>query len=257
MQSKAKNSHMNLQLSLNPVYYAIICTMMACISCTVEDLDDSPEKAEINSPYATTAENISSSSSRSNAEEQNLLENGSLEEWSSLWTPEMPKGWSLPSNEYVRQNRTIVYEGNSSAKMQSQESGKTARLEQKIPLSSQNKIRIRFHYYVEQWKSKGARTYCYFRTREAESSNLSTDDLKAFYDDKTYYIIRGGGYGLTYFPHKLNIWQVFDETIEVPPTANFFVFGINSYYGTTIYVDDCYVIDATELTPTGIRDVSL
>ena len=121
--------------------------MMACISCTVEDLDDSPEKAETNSQDTTTAENISSSSSRSNAEEQNLLENGGLEEWSSLWTPEMPKGWSLPSNEYVRQNRTIVYEGNSSAKMQSQESGKTARLEQKIPLSSQDKIRIRFHYY--------------------------------------------------------------------------------------------------------------
>ena len=33
----------------------------------------------------------------------------------------------------------------------------------------------------------------------------------------------------------------FDETIEVPPSANYFAFGINSYYGTTIYVDDCWV----------------
>ena len=34
----------------------------------------------------------------------------------------------------------------------------------------------------------------------------------------------------------MNVWQAFDETVEVPPTAHYFVFGVNSYFGTTIYV---------------------
>lgn len=34
----------------------------------------------------------------------------------------------------------------------------------------------------------------------------------------------------------MNVWQTFDETVEVPPTAHYFVFGVNSYFGTTIYV---------------------
>lgn len=104
---------------------------------------------------------------------------------------------------------------------------------------------------MEQWKSKGARTYCYFRTDAAETYNISADELQAFYGKEQYYIIRGGGYGITYFPHDLNVWQTFDETVEVPPTAHYFVFGVNSYYGTTIYVDDCWVTDVTETTIEG------
>lgn len=51
-----------------------------------------------------------------------------------------------------------------------------------------------------------------------------------------------------YRGRELNIWQTFDETITVPPTANYFVFGINSYQGTTIYVDDCSVVSVSEQT---------
>ena len=44
----------------------------------------------------------------------------------------------------------------------------------------------------------------------------------------------------------MNVWQTFDETVEVPPTAHYFVFGVNSYFGTTIYVDDCWVMDVVD-----------
>ena len=46
---------------------------------------------------------------------------------------------------------------------------------------------------------------------------------------------------MKYLPHSLNTWLVFDETITVPSNANYFEFGINSYYENTIYVDDCYI----------------
>ena len=48
---------------------------------------------------------------------------------------------------------------------------------------------------------------------------------------------------MAYLPHKLNVWLQFDETIEVPRAAYYFEFGVNSYYGTTIYVDDCHITD--------------
>ena len=179
-------------------------------------------------------------------EGQNLLENGGLEEWIPLISYDMPVNWLAHNNYNVRKNRNVVFEGNYSAKMQSKETGSTATIDQRIPVKSGSSIRIRFHYYVEQWKDKGARTYCYFRTRAAEVSTIPADELKSFYDNKTYYIIRGGGYGLTYLPHELNVWQEFDETIEVPPTATYFVFGVNSYYGTTIYVDDCWVNESQD-----------
>ena len=221
------------------------------VACETYDFNE-PTKVETetgntnndsNSNDGSNTSNENKNDDNDNIEGENLLKNGGLEEWSSFWTPEMPDEWSLPSNAYAKQNRSIVYEGYSSAKMQSQEKGNTARLEQEVQVTPREIIRIRFHYFVEQWKAKGARTYCYFRTRSAESSTISADELKAFYDKKTYYIIRGGGYGLTYLPHDLNVWQVFDETIEVPPTATYFVFGVNSYYGTTIYIDDCWVIE--------------
>lgn len=245
----------NILSVVTPCIICIFVTMS--IGCGSDDYDDLDEEIFADYHKLTSAsEDQGRSCSKSN-EQNNMLKNGGLEEWSSFLTPEMPNGWSLPSNEYVKQNKTVVYEGNSSAKMQSQEKGNTARLEQKVQVTPHETIRIRFHYYVEQWKSRGARTYCYFRTREAEVSNISTDELKTFYDDDTYYIIRGGGYGQTYLPHELNVWHTFDETIEVPPTATYFAFGINSYNGTTIYVDDCWIVDVTENVSTGIRPVTM
>lgn len=175
------------------------------------------------------------------AERQNLLTNGGLEQWDTS-AVEKPEGWSVASNGYVRRDSTTVSQGMLSARMMSEETGKTARLEQLVPVTPGQQIRIRFRFFVEQWKSKGARTYCYFRTRKAEASNLSADELHAFYSDDEYYIIRGGGYGQTYLPHELGVWQTFDETITVPPTATYFVFGINSYNGTTLYIDDCQLL---------------
>lgn len=170
----------------------------------------------------------------------NLLINGGLEEWTFL-SYNMPEHWLCHNNYNVKRDYKMVYEGHYSAKMQSLEKGSTARIDQVVPVIPNKKIRIRFHYAITQWKDKGARTYCYFRTRSAESSTISTEDLNYFYDANTLRIIRGGGYGLTYFHHELNKWLTFDETIEVPPAANYFAFGINSYYGTTIYVDDCWI----------------
>lgn len=238
-------------------YYIILFVLIILAGCNTEEMDEIMDEVRSEASHSMNTDSIDTGHSRSGVSEQNLLTNGGLEEWNSFWTPEMPTGWSLPSNEFVKRNKTIVYEGTYSAKMQSLETGNTARLEQKVQVSPHDKIRIRFQYYVEQWKSKGARTYCYFRTREAEASNLSTDELESFYDKDTYYIIRGGGYGLTYFPHELKIWQTFDETIEVPPTATYFVFGINSYNGTIIYVDDCWVINVTEPVSTGIKPVTM
>ena len=185
--------------------------------------------------------------------EVNLLENGGLEEWSNVfWSPyDFIEGWFCHNNDNVKKESKIVIEGKSSAKMQSQKTSSTARIDQRIAVSPGHKIRIRFSYYVGQWKSKGARTYCYFRTEAAEKYNISADELKTFYGNEQYYIIRGGGYGKTYFSHDLNVWQTFDETVEVPPTAHYFIFGINSYNGTTIYIDDCWVTDITLTTLKG------
>lgn len=237
-------------------YCIIIITLALFSSCEKQEYEEVKEDVKF-AFAATDTESDNEGNSRGNSTEQNLLVNGGLEEWSTFITPEMPKGWSLPHNLFVKQNRTIVFEGCSSAKMQSNEKGETARLEQKIMVIPHEMLKIRFRYYIEKWKSKGARTYCYFRTDAAEKYNISADELESFYGKDTYYIIRGGGYGLTYFPHELNVWQTFDETIEVPPTANYFVFGINSYYGTTIYVDDCWVIDVTDQTSTDIRPVTM
>ena len=219
-----------------------------------EDKDEEEEDIEEDIIDNATSEDSNNNDDNNNDEsekqgineEQNLLINGGLEQWSFLTYYDIPQNWLCYNNDNVRKNSKIVHEGYYSARMYSLKKGSTATINQCISVESCSKIKIRFHYYVEQWKAKGARTYCYFRTREAEVSNIPIDELKAFYDNKTYNVIRGGGYGLTFFPHDLNVWQVFDETIEVPPTANFFVFGINSYYGTTIYIDDCWVIDVSE-----------
>lgn len=213
----------------------LICLLILLAGCDKQKYEDfvEPEPDPINIiSYSEGNEDID--------EGQNLLVNGGLENW-TLSPYNMPNYWLCHNNYNVKRDYKVVCEGRYSAKMQSLEKGSTARIDQVVPVTPNTKIRIRFHYAITQWKDKGARTFCYFRTRSAESSTISAEALNYFYDTYTLRIIRGGGYGLTYFPHELNKWLTFDETIEVPPSANYFAFGINSYYGTTIYVDDCWV----------------
>lgn len=173
----------------------------------------------------------------------NLLKNGGLEVWNLSTYYDILEEWFAHNNGNVRRNWNIVFEGNFSAKIKSLEKGSTAIIDQRVPVTPGSRIRIRFKYYVEKWKENGARTYCYFRTNKLESSNIPIAELREFYSNEEYYIFRGGGYGLQYLPHTLNTWLTFDEIITVPPTANYFVFGINSYYETTVYVDDCCVCE--------------
>lgn len=227
--------------------YSIMVVMSAILgSCNTDDYYE-PEKTEIediNDKTDLSDDNSEEDNPIGNHHEgKNLLKNGGLEDWLFFAPNDMPEYWLHHNNNNVEKNWKVVSEGKYSAKMQSKKTGSTATIDQNVPVEPRSMIRIRFHYYVEQWKDKGARTYCYFRTRSTESSTISVDELKAFYDKNTYYIIRGGGYGLTYLPHNLDIWQEFDEIIEVPPTATYFVFGVNSYYGTTIYIDNCSVTE--------------
>ena len=234
--------------TVNLICVILLVMSVLFVSCKTDEFNE-PVQTETNNTNDTNNESGSTSNDAENNtgddnnEGKNLLENGGLEEWASFTYYDIPDNWLCHNNYNVRKSHKNVFEGNYSAKMQSLKTGSTATVDQCVPVKPGSSIRIRFHYYVEQWKDKGARTYCYFRTRAAEASTIPADELKAFYDNKTYYIIRGGGYGLTYLPHELNVWQVFDGTIEVPPTANYFVFGVNSYHGTTIYVDDCWVIE--------------
>ena len=216
------------------LFYWLFPFVLMLVACTQEDL---------------AFDSIGSSSAHNNNEEPdviygcNLLKNGGLEEWRVLPNSmyDYITDWLPHNNGNVKMDWKTVCEGSRSAKMKSLKSGSTARVDQCIPVIPGNRIRIRFKYYVEQWKTNGARTYCYFRTEAVESSTISADELKAFYSDNEYCVIRGGGYGIKYLPHSTGIWLTFDETIIVPPTANYFVFGVNSYFGTIIYVDDCYV----------------
>lgn len=238
--------------------YVVTFAAIMFFSCDTEESTELLQNTSPESQAPSPEGEKGISDSRSDSDGVNLLINGGLEEWNIFpMSYDMPNGWFCHNNTNVRKEHTKVYEGYYSAKMQAQEKGKSAIIDQRIAVYPDQKIRIRFHYYVEQWKSKGARTYCYFRTDAAETYNISTDELQAFYGKDRYYVIRGGGKGLAYLPHDIGIWQIFDETIEVPPTAFYFVFGINSYYGTTIYVDDCWVIDVTEQVPTGIEDVRM
>lgn len=168
----------------------------------------------------------------------NLLENYSFETTNFLYGID---AWRPYNNPNVKLSKEHVYEGSRAAKMSSPEKGITAEIFQIVPVEPYSTIILRHHYYITNWKDGGARMYCYFRERQAEASNLSNDYLKQFYDANILRIIRGGGFGLTYFPHELNKWITFEEEITVPPDAHYFVFDIRSYYGTTLYVDDCFV----------------
>lgn len=238
--------------------YSFLLILVLLLGCDVEEIQEK-ESIRVAEEQKTDSINSLLNSRSGSADGDNLLVNGGLEEWFDVMnTYDMPEGWFCHNNTNVSKDWKKVYEGKYSAKMDSKESGSTARIDQRISVYPGQKIRIRFHYYVEKWKSKGARTYCYFRTDAAEKYNISSNELEDFYGKPTYYIIRGGGYNLTYLPHDLNVWISFDETIEVPPTAYYFVFGVNSYYGTTIYIDDCWVIDVTdEPVSTGIKPVTM
>lgn len=179
---------------------------------------------------------------------ENLLLNSGVEDW-EMFLYEYPRKWLPPHGECnkVKRNNIFVFEGQYSAKMKSPESGVTARLAQLVKVTPGCKIRICFNYYVEQWKSNGARTYCYFRTGPQEATSISIADLRSIYSNDEYYIFRGGGYGKAYLPHTADTWLVFDETITIPDNANYFEFGINSYYGTTIYVDNCHIAPCTAM----------
>ena len=209
------------------IYLPIIILM--AIGCTRDD--------SINSPDQSTTDGTPNGIAG-----ENLLLNNSVEEWDYNGC-EHPLYWLIPSGDCdkVTRNNRIVFKDRYSAKMNAPKSGVTARIAQLIKVTPGCKIRIRFNYYVEKWGSNGARTYCYFRTGHQEATSISIADLRSIYSNDEYYVFRGGGYGKAYLPHTENTWLVFDEIITVPPTANYFEFGINSYYGTIIYVDDCYI----------------
>lgn len=175
----------------------------------------------------------------------NLLENGNCEEWVgflNVGSSHYLSGWSLRENKgCVSKESKIVYEGEFSAKLRSPASGITAFISQKVEVSPGHRIRIFHRYFIAEEVGNGAKMHCYFLVNS--STNVSNDKLVNFYDSKTLDIIRGGGYGLAKFPLEVGKWQTFDYTIKVPAIAHYFIFEIHSYASTTIYIDDCYVMD--------------
>ena len=173
----------------------------------------------------------------------NLLTNGNCEEWTTLpMGNTYLSGWSLRNKDCIIKERDVVYEGSYAVCMLSPAKGITAALSQKVKVTSGHLLRLRFHYYIEpECTGTKPRMYCYFR--EGGTNNIPNDVLASFYDDATWGVIRGGGYGLSSFPLEYGEWQLFDYTIEVPAIADYFVFEIHSYAGTKIYVDDCWVVD--------------
>lgn len=227
------------------------------VGCSRDDYNDSVGENNPVLPLSNNGDSYIQSQNNTLGESGNLLLNGGFEEWVFMASYSIPKNWLNHNNNNMKSDYKVVYEGKYSARLSSLEKGSTARVDQVVRVIPGHKIRLRFRYYIEKWKAQGARTYCYFRTESAEAYTISADVLKSFYDTNTYRIIRGGGYGRTYFTDMMNVWQTFDETIEVPPSANYFVFGVNSYFGTTIYVDACSVTDATQSGSTGIRHVKM
>lgn len=172
----------------------------------------------------------------------NLLDNGNCEKWLSDMPEDYLSGWSLKGHKgTVFKESNLVYEGIHSAKLHSYKSGITAFISQKINVNSGHRIRIRFHFFLEEYSGTAPRMYCYFR--ESGFKNISNAVLMGMYDEKTLDIIRGGGYGLKNFPVCEGEWQLFDYTIQVPAIAHYFVFEIHSYFGAILYIDDCYVVD--------------
>ena len=176
---------------------------------------------------------------------QNLLENGNCESWGSvlMGINNYLEGWSLREHYgSITQECNRVYEGMYAVRMSSPQAGITASISQKVKVSAGHHLRIRFHYYIEETcTGTKPRMYCYFR--EGGTDNIPNDMLASFYDEATWGIIRGGGYGLSHFPLEYGEWNLFDYIIQVPAIANYFIFEIHTYAGTTMYVDDCWVVD--------------
>lgn len=215
------------------LFLAILCLSIVVSSCIREEAIPEQSFALNN---ADEVENYG----------PNLMVNAGLEEWDYFQSYWNPRGWLKHNNGNVKRDHEIACEGHFSARMMSLKSGATARIDQVVKVTPNTKIRIRFKYFVEQWTTNGARTYCYYRTGPTEETTFSLSEMQGLYGDDEYYIIRGGGRGMKYLPHSLNTWLVFDETITVPSNANYFEFGINSYYENTIYVDDCYIGELIE-----------
>ena len=197
--------------------------MLLLLSCSTEN----PQDEELGAPMQV----------------MNLLRNGNCEEWEIFsGRSYYLDGWSMKENNgtLFKENK-IVYEGKYAAKLCTTRSGITAFISQKVDIHPGHRLRLFFRYYMEYVSGNGARTYCFFR--ESSSSNIPADVLETFYDDKTLNIIRGGGYGLPRFSSENRVWKTFDYIITAPAIANYFVFEICGYFGTTIYIDDCYVID--------------
>lgn len=152
-------------------------------------------------------------------------------------------GWSLREHygSIIREGNRVC-EGKYAVRMSSLRVGLTASISQKIRVMAGHNLRIRFHYYIEEpCTGTKPRMYCYFR--DGNLQNISNEVLSTFYDEATWGIIRGGGYGLSYFPLEYNDWKLFDYVIQVPTIADYFVFEIHTYAGTIMYVDDCWVVD--------------
>lgn len=164
------------------MFVATLAVIMVSVGCESGESEELLLKILIESKAPTPETEMGEPEIHRTAEDINLLINGGLEEWIWIAYPlDMPEGWFCHNNTNVRKEHTKLYEGSYSAKMQAQEKGNSAILDQRISVFPGQKIRIRFHYYVEQWKSKGARTYCYFRTGAAENYNISADELRSFY----------------------------------------------------------------------------
>ena len=214
-------------------FLLLLALILSCQSCIKNTEDDK----DINSGQGGNSELT---------QVMNLLSNGTCDKWISFplgdKQGEYMSGWSLKDNHgSVFCEKEIVYEGKYAAKLSSPQSGITAFISQKVPVSPGHHIRIAFHYRMDYAEGNGARMYCYIG--ESGSSTISNSVLHTFYDDATMGIIRGGGYGTDGFSDTEGRWQMFDHVFQIPAIARYFTFEIHAYAGTDFYVDDCYIID--------------
>lgn len=218
-----------MQIIMNKIHLLLLSCIISFCSCKrgVEvDMDQQEPSIELEEPTQL----------------MNLLKNGNCEEWYCGGTGDYLMSWSMADNhKTVFQEYEVVCEGKYSAKLCSYKAGITSSISQTVAVTPGHYIRIYCRYLMEQSSGNGARMYCYFR--EGRSTNIPNRVLYTFYDEKTLNILRGGGYGIDRFSDTSGEWMTFDYLIKVPAIANYFVFEIHSYVGTTFYVDDCYVID--------------
>ena len=127
----------------------VIFKLVLTISCVKDNSSD-------NSREDTTGQTEEGGNENVSINGPNLLQNGGLEKWVvdlPAFYYDIPEGWNVHNNSNVQKNENIVLKGDFSARMKSVESGSTARLDQDISVTYGKKIRIKFNYYVENWKS--------------------------------------------------------------------------------------------------------